>query len=159
MAGAFKTKRSAREKLDAPQERRLVDIPAKDVHRFGPGKMLIPCPRDIDAAIREIKRGKLLTTQELRDELARRHGAQTACPLVTGIFVRVCAEAAEEDRSAGKKRIAPYWRVVREDGGLLEKIPGGAEAQAQYLQAEGHTIEGKPGKGAARLRVAGFRSR
>jgi hypothetical protein len=48
----------------------------------------------------------------------------------------------------GKKDITPYWRTLKSKGELNEKYPGGLDAQAKYLQAEGHTIEldkaGKP---------------
>lgn len=48
----------------------------------------------------------------------------------------------------GKKNTTPYWRTVKAGGQLNEKYPGGAEAQAVHLTAEGHDIEldktGKP---------------
>ena len=58
------------------------------------------------------------------------------CPLVTGIFLRIVAEATEEDRMAGKSESTPYWRVVGEDGRLNQKFPGGMERQAERLRAE-----------------------
>jgi hypothetical protein len=135
-------KKTAREKLNAPHEPELVEMAERDSKRLGPGKMLIPTPLEVDAEIRTAnKKGKLITTAEIRDRMARRHGAKLTCPLVTGIFVRVSAEAAEEDRAEGKTRITPYWRVIQEDGSLLEKIPGGAEAQAKLLRSEGHEID------------------
>ncbi|MDI6917975.1 MAG: MGMT family protein, partial [Thermoplasmatales archaeon] len=63
------------------------------------------------------------------------------CPITTGIFIRIAAEAAEEDLRSGKKKITPYWRVIKNDGGLNEKFPGGAKAQAVRLREEGHTIQ------------------
>ncbi len=47
--------------------------------------------------------------------------------------------------SEGKKNITPYWRTLKSKGELNEKYPGGIDAQAARLQAEGHIIE--PGKG------------
>jgi hypothetical protein len=41
----------------------------------------------------------------------------------------------------GKKDITPYWRTLKVGGALNEKYPGGVEAQAVRLKAEGHTIE------------------
>jgi hypothetical protein len=47
----------------------------------------------------------------------------------------------------GKKDITPYWRTLKVGGALNEKYPGGVEAQAARLKAEGHTIElGKDSK-------------
>jgi alkylated DNA nucleotide flippase Atl1 len=94
-----------------------------------------------DALIRKVPRGKLVTQAELREKLARAAGADVACPITTGIFVRIVAEAAAEDMRAGKARVTPYWRVVRDDGRLLEKLPGGPLGQAERLEAEGHRID------------------
>lgn len=140
-----------REKLERVQEPKIVAIPPKMQKRFGTGTMLIPRPLDVDALIRKVRKGKLVTQSQIRDALARTHQADVTCPITTGIFVRISAEAAEEDRRAGKKRITPYWRVVRDDGGLIEKLPGGVEAQAGRLKGEGHFIE--PGR---KPRVRGF---
>ena len=41
----------------------------------------------------------------------------------------------------GKTDITPYWRTLKSKGELNEKYPGGVEAQAAHLGAEGHTIE------------------
>ena len=60
-------------------------------------------------------------------------------------FVRIAAEAAEEELRAGKKQVTPYRRVIRDDGSLNEKFPGGAKAQARHLKEEGHSVS--PGKG------------
>jgi hypothetical protein len=69
-------------------------------------------------------------------------GAPTSpATITTGIFVRIAAEAACEDARAGKSRITPYWRVIRDDGRLFEKLPGGPAAQADHLAAEGHALE------------------
>jgi hypothetical protein len=60
----------------------------------------------------------------------------------------MAARAAEEDEAEGRKDITPYWRTLKGKGELNEKYPGGLEAQARRLKAEGHTIEvdkaGKP---------------
>ncbi len=53
----------------------------------------------------------------------------------------MAARAAEEDAVEAKKDITPYWRTLKEGGLLNQKYPGGAEAQAKRLKAEGHEIE------------------
>lgn len=108
--------------------------------RFGAGTMLIPKPLDVDAMIRHVPKGELMTLSDLRRSLAAEAGADVTCPLTAGIFLRIAAETAEEDARAGKKRITPYWRVVRDDGTLIDKFPGGPEGQAEHLRAEGHTV-------------------
>ena len=114
--------------------------------------MLIPCPLDVDALIRTVRRGRLVTQSQIRETLARAQGADVACPITTGIFVRIAAEAAEQDLRAGKKRVTPYLRVVRDDGTLNAKL----KRQAARLREEGYAIE--PGSRKNTLRVRDFRS-
>ena len=102
--------------------------------------MLIPTPKLVDALIRKVPRGKLLTVGEMRRKLAVDFAADVTCPLTTGIFVRIAAEAAEEDRLNGRQKITPYWRVIKDDGNLNPKFPGGAAQQTRYLQSEGFLV-------------------
>jgi alkylated DNA nucleotide flippase Atl1 len=135
----MKSKLSWREKLERDQEPRLVKIPPK-MSRFGKGTMLIPTPKLVDVLVRRIPKGKLITVGELRRKLAADFGADVACPLTTGIFVRIAAEAAEEDRANGRGRITPYWRVVKDDGSLNPKFPGGEKLQSQCLRDDGLSV-------------------
>ncbi len=105
--------------------------------RFGNRKMLIPTVILVDEIMRRVKKGKLVAARQIRTKLARDCGADVTCPLTTGIFMRIAAEAAEEDRLNGRKRITPYWRVVKDDGSLNPKFPGGVGQQARYLRSEG----------------------
>jgi hypothetical protein len=145
------SRRSWREKMDNPNLPKVVDIPPNWQKWSGPGSMLIPSPRQVEALMRAVPKGRLITVAGIRAILAAEHMAGIACPLTTGIFVRIAAEAAEEDARAGKTRITPYWRVVKDDGSLNPKFPGGASRQAERLRAEGHRI--MPGKGKRPPRV------
>jgi len=138
----FISRTSWREKLDKPQEVKVVIISPK-MSRFGSGTMLIPTPKLIDEMIRKVPKGKLVTVSELRRKLARDFRTDVTCPLTTGIFVRIAAEAAEEDRANGRKRIAPYWRVIKDDGSMNPKLPGGIARQTRYLLAEGFAVANK----------------
>jgi hypothetical protein len=133
---------SWREKLEKPQQPKVVDIPPK-MSRFGKGTMLIPTPKLVDNLIRKIPKGKLVTVGGLRRKLAAESAADVTCPLTTGIFVRIAAEAAEEDRANGRQRLTPYWRVIKDDGGLNPKFRGGAEQQTRLLRAEGFAFTRK----------------
>ena len=139
MANKFTSRTSWRKKLEKQLEPRVVRVPPK-MSRFGRGKMLIPTPLLVDELVRRVGKGRLVTVSELRRKLARDFGADVTCPLTTGIFLRIAAEAAEEDRANGRKRITPYWRVVKDDGSLNPKFPGGIDSQARYLKAEGFTV-------------------
>ena len=146
MAGKFTSRKSWSEKLHTKQEPKIVEIPPEGWKRMGGATMLVSTPHDVDAAIRTIPKGKLATSAQLRKKLAKEFGAECTCPTSTGIFVRIAAEAAEEDRAAGKKKVTPYWRVIRIDGGLNEKLPGGVKSQADNLREEGHAVAAATGK-------------
>ncbi len=135
----MKSKLSWREKLEKDQQPRFVKIPPK-MSRFGKGTMLIPTPKLVDELVRRIRKGKLVTVGEIRRKLATDFGADVTCPLTTGIFVRIAAEAAEEDRANGRGRITPYWRVVKDDGSLNPKFPGGEKLQSQRLRDDGLSV-------------------
>ena len=131
--------KSWRAKLEKPQEPRLVAVPPR-MSRFGSGMMLIPTPKLVDELIRKVPKGKLATVSELRRKLASDFKADVTCPLTTGIFVRIAAEAAEEDRALGRNRVTPYWRVVKDDGTFNPKLPGGVAQQTRNLIAEGFEV-------------------
>jgi len=135
-----------------PNHGKIVRLSAKQEKRFGKGTMLIPKPLDVVAAVRKTRRGRLMTVSQLREKLARDAGATCSCPMTTGIFLRIAAEAAEEARREGKKRITPYWRVVKDDGGLNDKFPGGTRAQAARLREEGFSIQAARGKQPPRVK-------
>jgi len=147
------TRKSWREKMDNPNLPKVVAIPPKMQKRYGMGTMLVPSPHAVEALIRSVRKGSLVTVSRLREILAGKYATDVACPLTTGIFVRIAAEAAEEDLRAGKAKVTPYWRVVKDDGSLNPRLPGGVERQAERLRAEGHRIV--PGKGRLPPRVQG----
>ena len=136
----MKSRKSFREKLKKDDLPKIVDIPSKMQKRFGRGRMLIPNPLDVENIIRNVPYGKLVTMGMIREKLAREFSVNVTCPLTTGIFVRLIAEAAEEEKETGRKDITPYWRVLKNDGSLNEKFPGGTEKQKEYLEKEGHSI-------------------
>ena len=109
------------------------------------GRMLIASPLALQEIITAVPRGRILTLTALRHALARRYNADYTCPITTGILLRIAADAAEEDRANGTTDVMPWWRAVRDDGALFEKLPGGAAGQARLLGHEGATIELKRG--------------
>jgi len=81
---------------------------------------VIPAPMEVDEIMRQVPEGKLITINEIRSILAKKHNATIGCPITTGIFAWIAANAAEEARMEGKKSITPYWRTLKT--GLLENI-------------------------------------
>jgi len=142
-----KLKKSWQEKLaDDKDLPRVVEITDKMSKRWGTGTVVIPAPREVDEIMKKVPRGKLITINQIRAMLAKKHGASIGCPITTGIFAWVSAYAAAEAAAEGKKDITPYWRTLKAGGELNEKYPGGIEAQATRLREEGHTIEPAKGK-------------
>ncbi len=133
------TKRKTwREKLaDDKGLPKVIKLEAAAAKRWGGRTMFIPAPREVDAVIRTIRKGRTATSNDLRAALAKKHGTDTACPITTGIFSWIAANAAMEDEAAGKKRFTPWWRVLKSDGKLNQKFPGAIAEQTRRLKAEG----------------------
>ena len=90
--------------------------------------------------MRKVPIGKLTTVNDIREALARKHGATIGCPITTGIFASIAARASEEKEQKGQKNITLYWRILKVGGVINEKYPGGAERQKKRLSSEGHTV-------------------
>ena len=108
--------------------------------RWGTGTVVIPAPLEVDELMKQVPEGKLVTINEIRSALARRHGATIGCPLTTGIFAWVAANAAEEEQREGIADITPYWRTLKNEGVINDKYPGGLKTQKRLLKQEGHKI-------------------
>ncbi len=151
-----KSKKTWREKLLEPAQPKIVDIPARMQKAWGQGTMAIARPLDIDRVLRRVPPGRLILVSQIMTALADHYGTNALCPMTTGIFLRIVAEAAEEDRAQGIRPPTPWWRSLKVKGKLNPKFPGGVEAQAHWLIAEGHTIV--PGRGKQPPSVEGFQA-
>lgn len=136
-----KPKKSWREKLaDDKGLPKVAPVEGKMTKKWGEGTMVIPAPREVDAMMQKIPKGKLTTINELRTSLARHHKADFGCPITTGIFAWIAAHAAEEAIAEGRKRVTPYWRTLKTGGELNPKYPGGIPPLKKRLVAEGHKV-------------------
>jgi hypothetical protein len=134
-------RKTFREKLaddkDLPRVERISQGMAR---QWGRGTIVIPAPREVDAIMCSVPKGRLITINQIRDLVARRHGATIGCPITTGILARIAAGAAGEDEAEGKKRVTPYWRTLKTGGEPNAKYPGGLTGLQARLRSEGHTI-------------------
>ena len=119
---------------------KVEEITDKMSKRWGTGTVVIPAPIEVDAMMKKVPEGKLVTINEIRAALAKKHKATIGCPMTTGIFAWIAANAAEEQRQEGEKDITPYWRTLKISGVINEKYPGGAEGQKKLLEEEGHKV-------------------
>ena len=140
-------KKSWHEKLhyhkDLPKVELITD---KNNKLCGIGTVVIPAPMEVDEIMRKVPKGKLITINEIRGYLAKKHHASIGCPITVGIFAWIAANAAADDAAKGEKSITPYWRTLKSGGVVNDKYPGGAEAQKKILEGEGHKIVQKGSK-------------
>lgn len=106
------------------------------IKKYGGNRMYFAPPMDYDRVMRRVPFGKVITVGEIREYFAAQNGADFTEPITAGIFVSIAAWASHQ-RSEDK---TPYWRTLRAGGELNPKYPGGAEAQKEKLEAEGHTV-------------------
>lgn len=119
---------------DMPKIQTVTD--ARTVERYGGEKMLLAPPLAYDGLIRRIPKGELVTVGQLREHLARLHGADFTDPMTAGIFVNIVAWASYQRN----ENITPYWRVLKSGGELNPKYPEAFGLQIRLLEAEGHTV-------------------
>jgi hypothetical protein len=119
-----------------PKEDTIVDIPEERLRFFGgAGKMLLPGPATVAAAIDKVHEHKLITTNLLCQTLAQQFNVRGTCPVTTQRALQAVAHDASN-------KVA-YWRVIKANGGLIAQFPGGAEGQAEHLRKEGFTFDRK----------------
>jgi len=134
-------KKSWTEKLaDSKGLPKVEKITEKMSKKWGTGTVVIPAPTEVDAMMKKVPEGKLVTINEIREALAKKHNATIGCPMTTGIFAWVAAHAAEEQRQQVGKNITPYWRTLKTGGVINVKYPGGVEGQKKLLEKEGHQV-------------------
>ena len=123
-----------RDSKDMPKIQVITD--RKSIEKYGGDRMYFAPPMDYDGAMRRDPYGKLTTVGDIRAYFAKQSGADFTEPVTAGIFVSIAAWAScqrGEDET-------PWWRTLKANGELNPKYPGGAEAQKEKLEAEGHTV-------------------
>ena len=141
---ATRVKKTWGEKLiDAKGLPKVEKITKKMRARWGAAvgeTMVIPAPVEVDAVMKRVPAGKVVTINVIRAVLAKRHGVAITCPLTTGIFAWIAAHAAAEALAAGRRKVTPYWRTLKNGGEINPKFPGGAAEVRKRLRAEGHKV-------------------
>ena len=114
----IKKKKSWVEKLyDTKDFPRVEVITEKMSKRWGTGTVVIPSPLEVDELMKSVPEGKLMTINQIREALAKKHKATICCPITTGIFARTAAGAAEEPETTRHQKYYPvlanlagWWR-------------------------------------------------
>jgi len=109
----------------------FADIPAGS-------NMFIATPKLIDQYINEIGVGKRIDLKTMRKDLAIEHNADYTCPVTTGIFLRIVAEANYEKLQQGKhlEEITPFWRVIEPNSPLAKKLTFGQVFLLEQIEKE-----------------------
>ena len=132
------TKKSWLDKLNEKREPKIkkIDIDFADIPAGS--NMFIATPKLIDQYIQEIEFGKRTDTKTLRKDLAIEHNADYTCPVTTGIFLRIVAEANYEKLQQGTpvEKITPFWRVIEPNSTLSKKLTFGQEFLIKQIDKE-----------------------
>jgi hypothetical protein len=118
-----------------PQVKRI-DIDFADM--LAGSNMLIATPQIIDQYIQQIEFGKRVDSKTVRKDLALAHNADCTCPVTTGIFLRIVAEANYEKWQQGKpiEDITPFWRVIEPKSTIAKKLSFGQAFLQQQIDKE-----------------------
>ena len=114
--------------------------PAQYAYFGGPGQMLLPSAATVAAMLKRVPRRRLITTSLLRQKLAEQFGVQGTCPVTTR---RALLTIASNPRQHGS---VAYWRVIKQNGELMDRFPEGAAGQAARLEQEGQSIDTRGAK-------------
>ena len=138
-------KQTWKEKIFSPNTKlpKIEKIRQNQQKLWGKGTIVIPHPRDVLKIMNNVKKGKLITINIIRQKLAKKYKTTTCCPICAGIFSSIVAHYADELERKGIKKIPPYWRTLKEGGVLNEKFPGDTKNQEIRLKQEGFTIDKK----------------
>lgn len=102
-------------------------------------RLLVATPRLVKRFIEAIPPGREAAPSEMRAALASDHHADAACPVSTGIFLRIVCEAAWEEIEAGKapEDVTPFWRAVTSESPVAKKLACGVSFVERMRDQEG----------------------
>ena len=123
-----------RDSKDMPKIQIITD--RKSIEKYGGNKMYFAPPLAYDRVMKRVPYGRVTTVGEIREYFAKQSGADFTEPITAGIFVSIAAWASYQ---RGEDE-TPWWPTLKANGELNPKHPGGAEAQKEKLEAEGHTV-------------------
>ena len=131
-------KKSWLDKLNDNKEPKIkrIDIDFADIPAGS--TMFIATPKLIDQYIKKIGVGKRINIKTLRKDLALAHNADYTCPVTTGIFLRIVAEANYEKLQQGERleEITPFWRAIEPNSALAKKLTFGQDFLLQQIEKE-----------------------
>jgi hypothetical protein len=144
MAGTTKKPTDWRKRFAAAKAPHVVMLHADFAGVKAGNTMLISSPGEIAHYVARIPRGETRTMDRLRNEMARKAGAQAMCPVTAAIYLRVVAEVALRDLAEGKPldAVVPFWRVVTPDSKVAQKLSCGPDHVAHLIALDAGAAAG-----------------
>lgn len=119
------------------EEPRIIETKSKKaIKKYGGTKKLIAPLSSYAEAMRLVPDGKIVTKELIRYYLIRKHNADYIDMLTSEIYINIVANESADN----KIEEVPYWRTLDWEGRLIDKFPGGIEAQKILLEKEGHKL-------------------
>ncbi len=131
-------KKSWLDKLYEKKEAKVKHIDFKFADIPEDSEMYIATPQIIDNYIKQIPEGKKVSVLSMRKDLAIENNAEYTCPVTTGIFLRIVAEANYEKyaQTNSLKDITPFWRIIEPNSALVKKLTFGKDFIIEQRNAE-----------------------
>ena len=144
MAGTRKKPTDWRKRFAAAKAPHVVMLHADFAGVKAGNTMLISSPGEIANYLSRIPKAETRTMDRMRNELARKAGANAMCPVTTAIYLRVVAEVALADLAEGKRldEVVPFWRVVLPDSKVAQKLSCGPDHVAHLAALDGAAAAG-----------------
>jgi uncharacterized protein YbjQ (UPF0145 family) len=144
MAGTRKKPTDWRTRFGAAKAPHVVMLHADFAGVKAGNTMLISSPGEIANYLSRIPKAETRTMDRMRNELARKAGANAMCPVTTAIYLRVVAEVALADLAEGKRldEVVPFWRVVLPDSKVAQKLSCGPDHVAHLAALDGAAAAG-----------------
>ena len=98
------------------------------------GNMVKPSVETVKTIVKKVRKGKIITLDQLREKMANDFSVQTACPASTTKALQILSK---------EEKPICYWRVIKKNGELIAKFPKGLEGHAALLESEGFEINYK----------------
>ena len=144
MVGTRKKPTDWRKRFGAAKAPHVVMLHADFAGVKAGNTMLISSPGEIANYLSRIPKAETRTMDRMRNELARKAGANAMCPVTTAIYLRVVAEVALADLAEGKRleEVVPFWRVVLPDSKVAQKLSCGPDHVAHLATLDGAAAAG-----------------
>ena len=114
---------------------KIVDIPSKMEKFYGKGTMLHPSIEEVEALVKMIPKGFVVTIDAIAKQLAKEANTDVTCPMRTGNAIKKISERYSNDNINFD---VPFWRVIRSNKMVVKTK--NYEFWATVIEKEGFTL-------------------